>query len=146
MRNGVLVRARQSRPAMSTSLLDDAAPPGYGAVSQVKAPLLNARMRLSSSISEPLTREDRSVLSFHHVSYTLPQRRFGVITVGRKHILNDLRYVQCVCVCLCLCVSGASIVLLLKLLNLLLSVPPCSGVMGPGLNAIMGPTGGGKTS
>ena len=76
---------------MATSLLDDAAP-GYGAVSQEKAPLLNTRME-RRSVLEPLGLEDRSVLSFHHVSYTLHERKFGIISVGRKHILNDLRYI-----------------------------------------------------
>lgn len=86
---------------MTTSQLLDDAVPGYGAVSQEKAPLLNTRME-RRSISEPLGLEDRSVLSFHHVSYTLRERKFGLISVGRKHILNDLRYVPfrlCLHVC-----------------------------------------------
>ena len=77
---------------MTTSMLDQAAPTaGYGAVSEDKAQLLvKARME-RGSLSDPLGPEDRSVLSFHHISYSLPKRKFGIISAGRKTILNDLR-------------------------------------------------------
>ena len=71
------------------SLLDGVEP-DYGTVSQEQAPLLTARKQ-RESISESLSVDDRSVLSFHHVSYTIRERKFGVISVGQKHILNDLR-------------------------------------------------------
>ena len=70
------------------SLADPA--PDYGAVTEGKAPLLNAGTELKN-VSEFLSSEDRSVLSFHHVSYSIHQRKFGIISAGRKHILNDLR-------------------------------------------------------
>ena len=90
----VPVSVRQSRSAMATSLFDQAAPAaGYGAVSEDTTPLhVNARME-RGSLSEPLGPEDRSVLSFHHISYSLPKRKFGITSVGRKIILNDLRYI-----------------------------------------------------
>ena len=87
---------------MATSLLDPAAPAaGYGAVSEDKAQLIvNTRME-RGSLSEPLGPEDRSVLSFHHISYSLPKRKFGIISAGRKTILNDLRYIYVATDCLC---------------------------------------------
>ena len=69
--------------------LADAAP-DYDAVNHDKAPLLNAGTELKK-VSEFGITEDRSVLSFHHVSYSIRQRKFGIIPAGRKHILNDLR-------------------------------------------------------
>ena len=71
------------------SSLADAAP-DYGAVAHAKAPLLKAGLELKN-VSEYGITEDRSVLSFHHVSYSIGQRKFGIIPAGRKHILNDLR-------------------------------------------------------
>ena len=71
-----------------SSLADTA--PDYGAVAHDKAPLLKAGLELKN-VSEFRTTEDRSVLTFHHVSYSIRQRKFGIIPAGEKHILNDLR-------------------------------------------------------
>uniref|UniRef100_A0ACB8F7Z2 Uncharacterized protein n=1 Tax=Sphaerodactylus townsendi TaxID=933632 RepID=A0ACB8F7Z2_9SAUR len=72
-----------------------------------------------------------SVVSFHSIQYSIKQSH-GLLckrTVVEKKILQNV-YISCD-----LFVTGASI----------LDVPT-SGIMKPGMNAILGPTGSGKSS
>ena len=96
-------------------------------------------------------------LSFHDLSYEVTQKKF-FRKLPNKVILNSIRsavksrlncmphdilYIRTLC-CISLHVATKSVRLILY--SLPPSLPVCSGLLPPGLNAIMGSTGSGKTT